>query len=177
VLGDDGALESLTGEAERWLSELPSDGLELPSVVYEVAARVRSRVDERLSGPPARARVWLASGRWLVVHGARLHARGGGLQRTAVVLEPARRGDLAPLIVELHELTEREREVTQLLIRGMPIDEIAQSLWISHYTVRDHTKAIFAKLGVSSRPELTAMLYHDHHLPSLAHGAPGVRRS
>jgi hypothetical protein len=34
--------------------------------------------------------------------------------------------------------------------------------------VGDHTKAIFAKLGVNSRPELTAMLYHDHHLPSLA---------
>ena len=84
-----------------------------------------------------------------------------------MVLEPARRSELAPLIVELYELTEREREVTQLLLRGMPIDEMARSLWISQHTVRDHTKAIFAKLGVSSRPELTAMLYHDHHLPSL----------
>jgi DNA-binding CsgD family transcriptional regulator len=89
----------------------------------------------------------------------------------AVVLEPGRRGDLAPLIVELYELTERERQVTQLLVRGMPIDEIARSLWITQHTVRNHTKAIFAKLGVSSRPELTAMLYHDHHIPSLGDGA------
>jgi DNA-binding CsgD family transcriptional regulator len=166
VLRDDGALESLTGEAERWLDELPAGGLELPSVIYEVAAQARSRL-EAGSGPPARARVRLASGRWLVVHGARLHATGGGPRRTAVVLEPARRSDLAPLIVELYELTEREREVTSLLLRGMPIDEMARALWISQHTVRDHTKAIFAKLGVSSRPELTAMLYHDHHVPSL----------
>jgi DNA-binding NarL/FixJ family response regulator len=69
------------------------------------------------------------------------------------------------------ELTEREREVTQLLVRGTPIDEIARALWIFQHTVRDHTKAIFAKLGVNSRPELTAMLYHDHHLPSLAEAA------
>jgi DNA-binding CsgD family transcriptional regulator len=83
------------------------------------------------------------------------------------VLAPARSSELAPLISELHNLTEREREVTQLLLRGMPIDQIARALWISHHTVRDHTKAIFAKLGVRSRPELTAMLYHDRHAPCL----------
>jgi DNA-binding CsgD family transcriptional regulator len=170
VLRDDGALESLTGEAGRWLDELPRDGLELPGVIYEVAARARSRLAEGSSGPPARARVRLASGHWLVVHGARLHTTDEGPQRTAVVLEAARRSDLAPLIVELYELTEREREVTQLLLRGMAIDEIARSLWITQNTVRDHTKAIFAKLGVGSRPELTAMLYHDHHIPSLGDG-------
>jgi DNA-binding CsgD family transcriptional regulator len=168
VLRDDGALESLTGEAERWLDELSADGLELPSVIYEVAARARSRFDEGRSGPPARARVRLASGRWLIVHGARLSTAGAAPRCTAVMLEPARRSDLAPLILELHELTQRERQVTQLLVRGAPIDEIARALWISQHTVRDHTKAIFAKLGVNRRPELTAMLYHDHHLPSLA---------
>jgi DNA-binding CsgD family transcriptional regulator len=168
VLRDDGAVESLTGEAERWLEQLPAEGLELPSVVYEVAARARSRFDEGGTGPPARVRVRLPSGRWLLAHGARLHARSGGPPRTAVMLEPARRSDLAPLIVELHDLTEREREVTQMLLRGMPTDQIARALLISQHTMRDHTKAIFAKLGVSSRPELTAMLYHDRHAPWLA---------
>jgi DNA-binding CsgD family transcriptional regulator len=177
VLRDDGALESLTAEAERWLEQLSADGLELPSVVYEVAARARSRFDEGRSGPPARARVRLASGRWLIVHGARLSTAGATPRCTAVMLEPARRSDLAPLILELHELTEREREVTQLLLRGTPIDDIAGALWISQHTVRDHTKAIFAKLGVNSRPELTAMLYHDHHLPSLARASRSARRS
>jgi DNA-binding CsgD family transcriptional regulator len=171
VLRDDDALESRSGEAERWLSELPQEGLELPSVVYQVARRARARADAGGSGPPARARVRLPSGRWLLVHGARLHPTGGGAQCTAVVLEPARRADLAPLIVELYELTAREREVTQLLVSGTPIDAIAQSLWISQHTVRDHVKAIFAKLGVSTRPELTALLFHEHFLPGLQSGA------
>jgi DNA-binding CsgD family transcriptional regulator len=32
---------------------------------------------------------------------------------------------------------------------------------LSRHTVRDHTKAVFAKLGVASRPELTAKLLAD----------------
>ena len=179
VLHDDGALESLTGEAERWLAELPTDGLELPSVVYEVAGRARARADAHADaegpGTPARARVRLPSGRWLLVHGARLRATAGGPPRTAVVLEPARRADLASLIIELYELTEREREVTQLLVSGMPIDEIAHALWISPHTLRDHVKAIFAKLRVSSRPELTAMLFHEHFLPELLRHAKAAQ--
>jgi DNA-binding CsgD family transcriptional regulator len=165
VLRDDDTLESLTGEAQRWLDELPADDLELPSVVYGVARRARVCAHAGDPGPPARARVRLPSGRWLLVHGARLRTTAGGAQRTAVVLQPARRADLAPLIVEAYELTEREREVTRLLVSGTPIEAIAQSLWISQHTVRDHVKAIFAKLGVSSRPELTAMLFHEHYLP------------
>jgi DNA-binding CsgD family transcriptional regulator len=54
-----------------------------------------------------------------------------------------------------------------VVLRGLPIDEIAAALWISRHTVRDYTKAIFAKLGVGSRPELTAKLFHDHYLPAM----------
>ena len=73
----------------------------------------------------------------------------------------------APLIIELYELSPRERQVTELLLRGLPIEEIAAVLRISRYTVRDYTKAVFAKLGVGSRPELTAKLFHDHYLPAM----------
>jgi DNA-binding CsgD family transcriptional regulator len=167
VLRADEAVESLTSEAERWLDEFPAEGLELPSVVYQVAQHARARADTGESGPPARARVRLPSGRWLLVHGARLRTNGAEPGKTAVLLEPARRADLASLIVEIYELTERERQVTQLLVGGMPIDEIARSLHISQHTLRDHVKAIFAKVGVTSRPELTAMLFYEHYLPKL----------
>ncbi len=46
---------------------------------------------------------------------------------TALVLEPARRSDLAPLMLGLYQLTDREREVTQLLLRGMSTAEISVS--------------------------------------------------
>jgi hypothetical protein len=45
-----------------------------------------------------------------------------------------------------------------LLLRGLPTGHIAQTLFISRHTLSDHMKAIFAKTGVSSRPELTALL-------------------
>jgi DNA-binding CsgD family transcriptional regulator len=157
VLGGDGALETLTGEAERWLDELPADGLELPIVVHEVARRARATA----GGPPARARVALRSGRWLNVHGALLRGPSGHPARTAVVLEPARRADLAPLIVARYDLTPREREVTRLLVGGVPTADIASALFISPHTLRDHMKAVFAKFGVTSRPELTAFLFHE----------------
>jgi DNA-binding CsgD family transcriptional regulator len=61
----------------------------------------------------------------------------------------------------------RERHVTELLLRGLPIDEIGSALWISRHTVRDHTKAIFAKGAVGSRPELMAKLFNDHFLQAM----------
>jgi hypothetical protein len=36
------------------------------------------------------------------------------------------------------------------LVRGLTIDEIAQSLWLSRPTVRDHVKAIFFESKQSS---------------------------
>jgi len=88
------------------------------------------------------------------------------------MIEPARRADIAAIVVELYGLTEREQQVTQLLVRGLAIDEIAQTLWLSRHTVRDYAKTIYAKLGVSSRPELTAKLFAEHFLPQLEARAP-----
>jgi DNA-binding NarL/FixJ family response regulator len=40
-------------------------------------------------------------------------------------------------------------------------------LWISRHTVKDHVKAVYAKLGVASRAGLSAKLFHEHIAPSL----------
>jgi len=156
-------VDAVSDNALQWLAELPNEGLELPAVVYEVARRARRPADTDRPGPPARARVRLPSQQWLVVHGTRL--RPGASQRhpsTAVVLEVAGRAELAPLMLQACELTPREREIVEMLIRGLPIAEMASSLWLSPYTVRDHVKAVFAKLGVRSRPELNAKLFHEY---------------
>jgi DNA-binding CsgD family transcriptional regulator len=163
VLHDDGSVQALSDDAMQWLAELPDEGLELPPVVYEVARRARALADTGRPGPPARARVRSPSQTWLVVHGARLRPVASGPPTTAVVIEPAHRADLVPLIVQAHELTPREREITEMLVRGLSTAEIATMLWLSPYTIRDHTKAVFSKLGVRSRPELTAMLSHEHY--------------
>jgi DNA-binding CsgD family transcriptional regulator len=117
------------------------------------------------SGTLPRARVRTTRGQWLLLHGSVL--RSGPRDRVAVMIEPARRAEIASILVEAHGLTEREQQVTALLTRGLTIDQIAQTLWLSRHTVRDHTKAVFAKLGVNSRPELTAKLLAEHFLPNL----------
>jgi LuxR family maltose regulon positive regulatory protein len=51
------------------------------------------------------------------------------------------------------ELTPRERAVLQLLAEGYSKREIAERLFVSFNTVHSHTKAVYRKLGVSSRRE------------------------
>lgn len=60
-----------------------------------------------------------------------------------------------------------------MLVRGLSTAEIAATLWLSSYTVRDHVKAVFGKLGVRSRPELTALLFHEHHAAGCTGGSCG----
>ncbi len=78
--------------------------------------------------------------------------------RVAVVLRPARPAQLAPLVLAASGLTARERQIARMLLRGAATGHIARSLVISRNTLRDHIKAIYAKLGVTSRPEFTALL-------------------
>ncbi len=51
------------------------------------------------------------------------------------------------------QLTEREREVLESLIKGRSNKEIATSLSISDETVKSHLKALFLKLKVRDRTE------------------------
>ena len=56
-------------------------------------------------------------------------------------------------------LTEREREVTHLLLQGNSAKAIARGLTISPETARNHLKRIYPKLGVASQAELFALFF------------------
>jgi RNA polymerase sigma factor (sigma-70 family) len=57
---------------------------------------------------------------------------------------------------ELSALTDREREVLDLLAQGLTNKEIAEKLVITTNTVKRHLKAIFEKLNVHTRSAATA---------------------
>ena len=175
VVGQDGSVRSLTDQASFWLEQFPPDhesGLELPAAVHAVACRALGAGGSREAGPSS-ARVQLTSGQWLTVQAASLRGDDPGPGAVAVTLAPASAAELEPLRLALYDLTPREREVARLLIRGATNDEIAQALWISRYTVKDHVKSVYAKLRVTSRAELSARLFYEHIAPQL--GAQQLR--
>lgn len=55
-------------------------------------------------------------------------------------------------------LSEREREVAELLLQGMPYRDIGSQLFISAKTVEHHVARIRRRLGAESRSELISML-------------------
>jgi DNA-binding NarL/FixJ family response regulator len=57
---------------------------------------------------------------------------------------------------ELSALTDREREVLDLLALGLTNKEIAEKLFITTNTVKRHLKAVFEKLDVHTRTAATA---------------------
>ncbi|WP_419307413.1 response regulator transcription factor [Chromohalobacter israelensis] len=58
-----------------------------------------------------------------------------------------------------YALTEREREVSQLMLGGSSTKEIARRLAISVETVRAHKKHLYAKLGINSQSELFSLFW------------------
>lgn len=57
------------------------------------------------------------------------------------------------VVAPFAELTEREREVLELVARGCSNADIARRLFISHKTVRNHVSNVFAKLQVTDRAQ------------------------
>ena len=65
----------------------------------------------------------------------------------------------APSDVRLEQITEREREVLQLVGEGLNNAEIAQRLFITPLTAKTHVSRIMTKLLVRDRAQLVVLAY------------------
>jgi DNA-binding NarL/FixJ family response regulator len=61
-------------------------------------------------------------------------------------------------------LSRREREVAQLLARGLSNREIAGRLYLSERTIDNHVHHILDKLGFDSRVQVATWLARNEHL-------------
>lgn len=171
LFGRSDEVEAVTPPAEMWIAQLvtnPGSG-EMPGVVHAVAAHAR-RVGRGETDEVARSRARTSAGRWITLHGSLVDGHPDG--RIAVILEPARAPEIAPLIAMAYGLTPRERDVARLVIQGLSTEEIANSLFVSKHTVTDHLKSIFGKIGVRTRRELVTQVFAEHYAPRLEQGTP-----
>jgi LuxR family maltose regulon positive regulatory protein len=70
--------------------------------------------------------------------------------------QPAPSPASAPEVNLVERLSEREREVLQLIAEGLTNEEVAARLYLSLHTVKVHARNIYAKLDVTSRTQAVA---------------------
>ncbi len=169
ILDAHDAIQATTPEGDQWLALLRSYALPakplfpVPLSARSVAARLRS-LPESSGAPPiaapagVRVRTRTPAGHWLTIHASPLTGMAVPPGTVAVTIQRAPPADVAALVFHAHGLTPRERQLAHLLLDGLPNTEIAQRLYISTYTVRDHVKAVLDKLGVHSKRELIASI-------------------
>ncbi len=154
----------------HWLDALPEGAWSargtLPPSVLAVAGRaLRTAEGPDAPGEIAVARVLSRTGRWMVLHGAALVSDGA--RRVAVIVEPAHPARIASLLMAAYGLTDREQDVTRLVLQGNSTAEIAGQLFVSPQTIQQHLKRVFEKTGVRSRRELVGKVFFAHYEPRL----------
>jgi DNA-binding CsgD family transcriptional regulator len=160
--------------AERRLREIGDlgvgwrEGEGLPAPIWTVLGALKSALrpetDRELNSSPY-LRVRGRSGRWLTLQASRTEPTHARPAESMVIIAPAGPKEVLRLTASGYGLSPREQEVVELAVRGASTKEISLALYISEYTVKDHLKNIFGKVGVRGRRALVKQLYLDTIFP------------
>ena len=83
---------------------------------------------------------------------------GQSSRHLLLVLERVQRRDAVAQNLERFSLSPRECDVVMLVLYGHSNRRIADQLFLAEYTVEDHLKRVFSKLGVKSRTALASKI-------------------
>ena len=153
-LDETGAVVLASPAARRWLDLL--DAQARPGFAARPAGRPSDAWPRGADGAGRLSRCGsgAADGRWVRARAERITSAAGRPAGLAVVIDAARPGYVLPLAARAYRLTERELNVVRGVLNGLDTRSVAASLHISEYTVQDHLKSVFDKIGVRSRREL-----------------------
>ena len=164
-LDEAGAIIFASSAAQQWLTLL--DEQSRPGFARALLAGLAMRAGRDAgAGPAAEAeesagagravavRVRTADGWWVRARAEPVASATGSPRGVTIVIDSARAGYVLPLAACAYRLTGRELEVVRCVLNGLDTRSAAASLHISEYTVQDHLKSVFGKVGVRSRREL-----------------------
>jgi DNA-binding CsgD family transcriptional regulator len=156
-------LEDLEDLGGRWRE---GEGLSVPvsTVLGALKKSLGPETDRELNSSPY-LRVRARSGRWLTLQASRTEPTHTRPAESMVIIAPAGPKEVLHLSASGYGLSSREQEVVDLAVRGASTKEISQALYITEYTVKDHFKSIFGKVGVRGRRALVKQLYLDTIFP------------
>ena len=72
-------------------------------------------------------------------------------------------------------LTQREQQLTRLVLQGFSTIDIADHLVISVHTVQGHLRNVFTKTGVRARRDLVTKIFFAHYEPRLRETTSNAR--
>lgn len=90
------------------------------------------------------------------------HTTAAVMRQFAAAEEPSAAPALPRGERERSPLSQREREIVALVAQGFKNKEMAEKMFISEQTVKNHLHNIFDKLGVSDRLELALYAIHNN---------------
>jgi DNA-binding CsgD family transcriptional regulator len=162
MIAANGREQIRTPAADAWIDLLQQTevgGEEyLPGVVSAAVAALRAGLDGTRQ---AVVRAWTPAGP------LRVEATPGDDRGAVSVVLTPERPPVPPELPAAWPVTQAERRVLELLVRGLSNRELAMELHVSVNTVQTHLTHAYEKLGVQSRSQLLARFFHEVYWPAL----------